>query len=131
VSWKFLDVSTVEALQKEQINRFGGSHGLRDAGLLESAVLRAENKANYEPDASVESLAATLAWGLIKNHAFIDGNKRIGLVSMVVFLKLNGYEVTCSAAEETEMVRRAAASELTEAEWTAWVGRIAAPMSGD
>lgn len=90
MSWRFLDVAAIEALHEQQIVRFGGSHGLRDAGLLESAVLRAENKANYDPDATAASLAATLGWGLIKNHAFVDGNKRIGLVGMVVFLRLNG-----------------------------------------
>jgi len=129
VSWRFLDVAAVEALQEQQIVRFGGSHGLRDAGLLESAVLRAENKANYDPDATAASLAATLGWGLIKNHAFVDGNKRIGLVSMVVFLRLNGYGLTCSEVEETAMILRAAASEITEDGWTAWVERSIAAIS--
>ena len=73
MSWKFLDVAAVEALHTEQIKAFGGSHGLRDAGLLESAVLRAENKANYDPEATTASIAASLGWGLIKNHAFLDG----------------------------------------------------------
>lgn len=87
--------------QSEQIVRFGGSPGLRDEGLLQSAVLRAENKVAYEPTASVATVAASLAWGLIKNHAFVDGNKRIGLASMVVFTELNGYHLTCTEVEET------------------------------
>ena len=128
MSWKFLDVATVEALHQQQIERFGGSYGLRDAGLLESAVVRAQNKANYEDDSSAAVLAATLGWGLIKSHAFIDGNKRIGLVAMVVFLHLNGYRLTTDAAEETAMVLRAAASEMTEPEWTAWVERSVGRM---
>ena len=85
MSWKFLDVAGVEALHKERILRFGGSPGLRDAGLLASAVSRAEMKAFYEPDASLAAIGGTLCFGLVKNHAFVDGNKRVGLAAMVVF----------------------------------------------
>jgi death-on-curing protein len=123
VSWVFLDVAAVEALHHQQIKRFGGSYGLRDAGLLESAIMRAENKAAYEEEATAAEIAASLGWGLIKNHAFIDGNKRIGLVSMVVFLRLNGYALVASEAEQVAMVLKAAASEISEEEWTTWVGR--------
>ena len=72
---------------------------MRDAGLLESAIVRAENKAAYADDATAAEIAASLGWGLIKNHAFIDGNKRIGLVSMVVFLRLNGHSFSVPEAE--------------------------------
>jgi death-on-curing protein len=123
VNWKFLDVAAVKTLHQEQIEAFGGSYGLRDAGLLESAVLRAEMKVHYEPSATVVQVAASLGWGLIKNHAFIDGNKRIGLVSMVTFLKLNGYHLVAAADEQVDIVRRVAASEMTENEWIAWVER--------
>jgi death-on-curing protein len=119
--WRFLNVELVKAMQAELIDKYGGSHGLRDAGLLESAVLRAQNKVNYEPDVSVAAVAASLAWGLIKNHAFIDGNKRIGAAALFNFLRANGYKLTCSEREETEQVLRAAASEITEDIWTAWV----------
>lgn len=100
---------------------------MRDEGLLQSAVLRAENKVAYEPTASVATVAASLAWGLIKNHAFVDGNKRIGLASMVVFTELNGYHLTCTEVEETGMVLRAAASEITEEQWTRWVESVIVP----
>jgi death-on-curing protein len=109
------------------IERFGGSHGLRDRGLLESAVARAENKASYDVDASVAEVAASLAWGLIKNHAFIDGNKRVGFAAMVAFLEENDHKTICSEVEETEMVLRAAAGEITEEQWTVWVMRMTAP----
>ena len=88
---------------------------------------RAENKASFDPSATVAGLAAALSWGLIKNHAFVDGNKRIGLVSMIVFLDLNGYRLTCGQVEETAMVLRAAASEITEEQWTAWVESVVTP----
>jgi death on curing protein len=124
----FPSVQLVEALQAEMINLYGGSHGLRDRGLLESAVARAENTAYYNPDASVADVAASLAWGLIKNHAFIDGNKRVGFAAMVAFLEMNGHWLTCTEAEETTMVLRAAAGETTETEWTAWVVANVAPI---
>jgi death-on-curing protein len=117
----FPTVELVEALQAEMIDRYGGSHGLRDRGLLESAVARADNTAYYNPEASVGEVAASLAWGLIKNHAFIDGNKRVGFSAMVAFLEMNEHRLTCSEAEETAMVLRVAAGEITEDGWTAWV----------
>jgi death on curing protein len=63
---------------------------------------------------------------LIKNHAFIDGNKRVGFAAMVAFLEMNEYRLACSEEEETAMVLRAAAGETTEEEWTAWVVRSVA-----
>ena len=74
-------------------------------------------------------LAASLAWGLIKNHAFIDGNKRIGLAALAVFLEANGYMLTCAQDEQVELVLRAASSEITEEQWTVWVMRVVAPIS--
>jgi death-on-curing protein len=68
-------------------------------------------------------VGASLVWGLIKNHAFIDGNKRVGFAA---FVELNGYGLICPELEETAMVLRAAASEITEEEWTAWVVRSVA-----
>jgi death-on-curing protein len=97
--------------------------GLCDAGLLESAIARPANL--HEEDASIARLCASLGWGLLKNHAFIDGNKGVALGAMVTFLELNGHELTCSEAEETDMVLRAAASELNELEWNAWVETVA------
>jgi len=126
MTWIFLQVAKIQALHKEQIERFGGSHGLRDMGLLESAVARAENKAAYDDNATIVGVGASLGWGLIKNHAFIDGNKRIGIAAMVTLLDLNGYGMTCSEEEETAMVLRAASSECSEDEWTAWLERSVA-----
>ncbi len=121
MSWTFLSLEIVKALHDEQISLFGGSPGLRDAGLLESAIMRAEFKAQYESDASLGAVAGSLGYGLIKNHAFIDGNKRIGLASIATFLKLNGCGMTAPPEEQIAMVWRAAASEITESEFTAWV----------
>jgi len=116
-------------MHRQTISDYGGSHGLRDRNLLESAAARPENLEYYRPEASIGELAAALAWGLIKNHAFIDGNKRIGLICLTNFLKLNGYELTCIESEETEMVLGAAAGEIAEERWTVWVMRTAVPIS--
>ena len=128
MTWHFLNVEAVVALHAKLIEESGGSHGLRDFGLLESAISRAENKVNYDPVATVASVGASLSWGLIKNQAFIDGNKRIGLGALAVFLKLNGFALTCSVEDEVATVLRAAAGEITEAEWTAWVARNVSPL---
>lgn len=85
--------------------------------------MRAENKVNFEPDATVAMVGASLSYGLIKNHAFIDGNKRIGLAALVDFLAFNGYRLMAATDEQIEMVKKVAASEMTEDEWAAWVER--------
>jgi death-on-curing protein len=111
----------VEAIQNELITRYGGSYGVRDAGLLESALARGTNLHAYENEQSVPMLAAAISWGIVRNHAFIDGNKRAALAALITFLELNGWELTCTEAEETVMVLRAAAGEMKEQEWTIWV----------
>jgi death-on-curing protein len=125
---KFLNSVMLRAMHSDLIREYGGSHGIRDLGLLESAIARPKQMENYLPDSSVAQLAAVLGWGLVKNHAFIDGNKRIGLAALVTFLKLNGYRLTCSEVEETAMILSAAASEITEDDFTAWVERSVAPL---
>lgn len=124
----FLSVAAVEAIHKEQIELFGGADGLRDAGLLESAVMRAEFKAKFDGDASLAAIAASLGYGLIKNHAFVDGNKRVGLAAIVALLKLNGFMVKAPQAEKIAMVWHAAASEISEEEFAAWVERSVATL---
>ena len=123
----FPSVALIESLQARSIEKFGGSSGLRDRGLLESAVARAENKANYDPDATLPEIAASIAWGIIKNHAFIDGNKRTGFAALTVTLEGNAFELRCTEEEEVAAVLKAAAGEFTEAEWTAWVVENSAP----
>jgi death on curing protein len=73
----------------------------------------------------VTALAAAYGWGLLRNHPFVDGNKRIALAATVVFLDLNGWELTCSQPEETAMILRAAAGETSERSWSDWIGHNA------
>lgn len=108
------------------IEHYGGSAGVRDENALESAVARPRNLYAYGRVRSVARLGAALAWALVRNHPFVDGNKRAAFAALTIFLELNGYRWTCSEAEETAMVLRAAASEVTEETWTAWVARSVA-----
>lgn len=96
-----------------QIDRFGGAHGIRDDGLLESALARPINKANFE-DASLNELAAAYLFGLIRNHAFIDGNKRIAITSAGVFLMMNGLQIATDNGTLYAFVMRMAQGDIEE-----------------
>ena len=73
MNWVLLGVEAIEKVHSDLIDQYGGAHGLRDAGLLESAVQRAENKLYFQPESTVAAVAASISYGLIKNHAFLDG----------------------------------------------------------
>ena len=122
---RWLTADAVVAIHEELISRYGGISGLRAKGLLESAIARPQHLAAYKRSVTMPSLAAAYGWGLPRNHPFVDGNKRIALAAIVVFLELNGWELTCTQAEETAMVLRAAAGEIKERAWSEWVGRSA------
>jgi death-on-curing protein len=122
---QWLTVEAVVAIHEELISRYGGKPGIRTPESLDSALARPKNLAAYKPGAKLPELAAAYAWGLLRNHPFLDGNKRIALASLVVFLDLNGWELDCSEAEETAKVLQAAAGEIDETRWNAWVQRSA------
>ncbi len=117
----------VQVWHERLIRRFGGVHGLRDPGLLESALARAQNLAAYEPASSIERLAAAYAFGLARDHPFVDGNKRIAFAVMAAFLKANGRELDVPEIEATRVMLELAAGELTEADFTAWLARNTRP----
>ncbi|MBL8665320.1 MAG: type II toxin-antitoxin system death-on-curing family toxin [Candidatus Odyssella sp.] len=116
----WLTRALVEAIQDQLITEHGGSHGLRDEGLLESALARAPNKNAYGAP-SLAELAAAYAFGLCRNHAFIDGNKRIALAVADVFLQLNGHELVAPEAEAVVMTLELAAGACSESEYAAWI----------
>ncbi len=112
----------VVAVQEQLLAAFGGASGIRDAGLLESALARPEKRFAYERSAvSVFDLAAAYAFGLAKNHPFVDGNKRIALATAVVFLELNGYRFEAGEAEAVIRTLALAAGELKENEYAQWL----------
>ena len=120
---RFLSRESVVALQRESLSEHGGLDGIRDEGLLQSALHRCEQRAHYEPDASLAVLAASLAFGLARNHPFNDGNKRIALVASFAFLEINGRSVTAPEVEVYEIFMALAAGELTEEQLADWFGR--------
>ena len=126
----WLTSAAVIAVQQELIARYGGVPGLRAPAPLESALARPKHLAAYKESANMPELAAAYAWGLLRNHPFVDGNKRIALAAMVMFLDLNGWDLICAEAEETAMVLQAAAGEITERDWRKWVVRKAKKIGG-
>ena len=100
---------------------YGGGAGLRDEGLLESAMGRPRNLFAYEKQANLFTLAAAYAVGIIKNHPFVDGNKRAGFVAAAVFLECNGYELQASESEATLKTLGLAANELSDADYATWL----------
>ena len=108
------------AIHSRQLRRFGGAPGLRDEGMLRSALERPINKWRYE-QSEMPELAAAYAFGLAKNHAFVDGNKRIAFMSMMVFLLKNDVAFSPDPAESTAMILSLAAGEVSEESLTRWI----------
>lgn len=107
-------------LHGESLAEHGGASGLRDPGLLDSALARPLNVAAYE-EADVARLAASYASGIAQNHPFVDGNKRAAFLSAGLFLHLNGFRLQASQAEATLAMLSLAAGDMTEAEFADWL----------
>jgi death-on-curing protein len=116
----WLSEKIVLALHDEQLAEHGGATGVRDAGLLESALARPVNHAAYGTPDTAE-LAAIYAIGIARNHPFIDGNKRTAFAALVLFLSLNGLQLVAPEVEATIMALRMAAGDADDGEYTAWV----------
>ena len=101
---RWLTAKAVLAIHEELIVRYGGVSGLRDDGLLESAVARPQNLAAYGQKISVASLSAAYAWGLLRNHPFVDGNKRTAFAALYTFLAINGLRLTAGAEQTCAFV---------------------------
>jgi len=116
----WLPVDLVMAIHESQLKQFGGPPGIRDRGALESALGRARNRWAYE-QGDLASLAAAYAFGIARNHPFVDGNKRAALLSLVTFLGLNGIDFVADEAEAVVMVRDLAAGEVGEEGLARWI----------
>jgi len=125
--WVTLDVAI--AAHREQLAEHGGGDGVRDMSLLESAMARPQNVAAYgDPD--VAELAASYAFGIARNHPFVDGNKRTAAVVSETFLMLNGHELTASDAELVITFLALAAGEMPEEELAQWFREHIAAVDG-
>src|SRR6202000_1405793 len=108
------------AIHSRQLRRFGGAPGLRDEGMLRSALERPINKWRYE-QSEMPELAAAYAFGLAKNHAFVDGNKRIAFMAMMIFLRKNGVRFAPGQAQATKVILALAAGEVSEQSLARWL----------
>jgi death on curing protein len=121
----------VDALHFQQLKRFGGLHGIRDEGAIESALARPRNQWEYAEVREMAALAAAYGYGLTRSHGYSDGNKRIGFMAMAVFLDLNGWSLNASEAEVVRIMLGVAAGEVHEPALSAWVAQHAHPRDGD
>jgi death on curing protein len=124
---EWLDIDIVLDFHAEQLALFGGADGIRDRGLLESALARPINKFGYG-ESGIAALAAAYGFGIAQNHAFIDGNKRTALASMIVFLGLNGFDLDVAQEAATAMVLSLAAGEITEELLAQWLADNIVPL---
>ena len=117
----WIDKQALLLLHNESIAEHGGLSGLRDEGLLDSALARPLNLKAYNPDADVAALAAAYGVGLARNHPFADGNKRAAFLSVGLFLALNGWRLVATPLEATQIMLGAASGELEEDAFAAWI----------
>ena len=124
-AWRWLDRAVLIAVHEMQLAEHGGGAGLRDAALLESALAKPLNLQAYgEPDAC--ALAAAYGYGIARNHAFIDGNKRTAFVAVELFLRLNGWQLVATDADCVLTTLALAAGDITESEFADWLRAHAA-----
>jgi death-on-curing protein len=114
----------VNAMHLESITAFGGSSGIRDSALLESALQRPRNLDAYGDDPSIFDLAAAYCAGIVGNHPYIDGNKRAGLLAAQAFLALNGYDFRPVETDVVGVLFALAAGEIDEAAVSAWLSEF-------
>lgn len=120
-SLRWLTLEEVLAIHTLSIERFGGSHGLRDEGLLASAIARPVNRANYDAEVSMFDLAAALAFGIARNHPFVDGNKRTAVAAAATFLGVNGQHFRGDEAEIVVATVSLASGAWDEATYAFWL----------
>lgn len=120
MDYKWVSVDTVHAMHNRQIAEHGGTNGVRDKGLLLSALARPENLNAYGENVDLAALAASYAFGIAKNHPFIDGNKRTALVVSVTFLNLNGFDFDAPSTEVYTTFLSLAEGTISEEDLAAW-----------
>jgi death-on-curing protein len=117
----WIDARAIYFLHDESLAMFGGARGLRDAGLLQSALARPVNQHLYKPGCDVAELAAAYAFGLAKNHPFVDGNKRTAFLALGLFLALNGWRLETTQIEAIDAMLSLATGSLEENALAIWI----------
>lgn len=123
----WIDERSVLAIHGRLLAIHGGKTGLRDRGLLESALARPKQHEAYSESPSIVEMATLYTAGIIRNHPFVDGNKRTGFVAGILFLELNGFDLKASEEDATQAVMSLAAGTLDEAGYTVWLRANAKP----
>ncbi|TFH31335.1 MAG: type II toxin-antitoxin system death-on-curing family toxin [Deltaproteobacteria bacterium] len=114
-------------MHAELVAEHGGRAGILDGGLLSSAVARPRNRRAYGASTTLFDLAAAYGKGIVKNHPFVDGNKRVALMVMYVFLEINGYRLAAPEVDAADVTLRLAAGEVDEKELSGWLKANSAP----
>lgn len=127
---RWLTRPIVDAIHSELLLEHGGAAGITAGGedLLESALARPKNRLAYEPDSDLATLAAAYLFGLVKNHSYVDGNKRVGFAAAATFLLLNGLRLTASEADAYDAVIGAVEGSRTESDIADWLREHTAPV---
>jgi death-on-curing protein len=124
---RWLSPVHILSIHADQIQAHGGSLGLRDRGLLESALERPRNRFQYEPDSDLASLAAAYGFNLSSNHPFVDGNKRVAFQAMYLFLGLNGLRIDSPEEEIVTLIMSLASGDLDEPSLADWLRTRVSP----
>ena len=124
---RWLSMTLVLAVHADQVKEHGGSLGLRDRGLLDSALSRPRNRFEYESESDLWSLAASYGFGIARNHPFVDGNKRAAFQAMYLFLGLNGLRIDVPEEEVVGLMLALASGALDEAKLSSWLRDHASP----
>jgi death on curing protein len=117
---RWVSLEAILAIHEAQLELFGGASGIRDAGMIASALARPHNKAAYE-DAPLDQLAAAYLFGFAKYHGFVDGNKRIAFLAADTFLRINGYEIHATQPDIIALMLSVAAGEMDEPFISGWI----------
>jgi death on curing protein len=116
-------------LHEESIAGFGGARGIANAGLLDSALARPLHAWHYKAKTTIPDLAASRAYGLVRNHPFVDGNKRVAFLAIGVFLAINGWRLVADQADAIETIFALAAGDLDERHLAAWIAAHSLPAA--
>ena len=117
----WITTGMVQVIHDDQVATHGGAYGLRDEGLLASALARSRHRHGYEEGVDIYRLAADYGYGIARNHPFIDGNKRTAFQVMYVFLKVNGSDLDAPEPEVVLVMQSLAAGEISEDELAQWL----------
>ena len=127
----WLESREIRFFHQELIEEHGGPHGIRDEGALNSKLARPRHLLAYHPDSTIHQLAASYGFGFAKNHVFVDGNKRIALAAISVFLQINGATLTADEAEAVIIINEVAGGAMNENDLADWISARSMPFDID